>query len=105
MNISEQTNEELCRLLGSKLRQARLQQDLTQEQLAELTSLSISTIKGLEMGNGRIMSLITVMRGLGEEDIVSSLVANPASAVSSGRHKLPKTKRRASGKTGVPGMD
>ena len=51
--------------LGHRLRALRLQKNITQQQLAAITTLSLNTIKSLESGRGKLSSLIAVLRELG----------------------------------------
>lgn len=51
--------------LGQRLKTLRLQQNITQQALAEATLLSVGTIKSLEAGNAKLASVIAVLRELG----------------------------------------
>jgi len=51
--------------LGDRLRTLRLRKNITQEDLAERTLLSVGTIKSLEAGKGKLSTLVAVLRELG----------------------------------------
>lgn len=51
--------------LGDRLKALRLQKNITQQELAEATTLSLNTIKSLESGRGKLATLIAVLRELG----------------------------------------
>lgn len=68
------TPEELLVLLGQHIRHIRIQQTLTQEQLAHKANISLNAVKNLESGNdARTSSLIAVVRALGKEDWLNGL--------------------------------
>lgn len=50
--------------LGNRIKALRLRKNLTQKELAESATLSINTIKSLELGNGKLANLIAVLREL-----------------------------------------
>lgn len=51
--------------LGQRIRALRLRRNTTQKQLAEMTTLSLDTIKSLEAGKGKLATLIAILRELG----------------------------------------
>lgn len=51
--------------LGERIRQLRLRKNITQETLAERTLLAVGTIKSIESGKGKLLTLVTVLRELG----------------------------------------
>jgi transcriptional regulator with XRE-family HTH domain len=50
--------------IGKRLQALRLRRNVTQEALAERTTLSPTTIKSLEKGSGKLANLIAVLREL-----------------------------------------
>lgn len=59
------SNQQIRTDLGEKLASQRLAQNITQEQLAERSGVSLRTLKRLEKGeNSSIETLIKVMSGL-----------------------------------------
>ncbi len=63
--------------LGERLKQQRLRQNITQQQLADATTLSLNTIKSLESGKGKLASLIAVLRELGQLEQLNHFIAEP----------------------------
>lgn len=51
--------------LGNRLKALRLQKNVTQQALAEATTLSLNSIKALESGRGKLSTIIAVLRELG----------------------------------------
>ncbi len=61
--------------IGEKLKAVRLKQNITQQSLAEVSGLTLSTIRRMESGEiGAVSSLIRVLRVLGLLDYVQPLV-------------------------------
>ncbi len=60
--------------LGERLRTLRLRKNITQEDLAEHTLLSVGTIKSLEVGKGKLSTLIAVLRELGALDQLDQFI-------------------------------
>ena len=77
------TTEEWLAELGTSLRQRRLRAELTQEDLARLADLGLSSVKHLESGQGaNLASLVKVVRALGAEDWLAALALPDDPAVS-----------------------
>ncbi len=64
--------------LGARFRSLRLQRNVTQQALAEATTLSLNTIKALETGRGKLATVIAVLRELGALDQLDHFIP-PAS--------------------------
>ncbi len=60
--------------LGKRLRKLRLRKNITQEDLAERTLLSVGTIKSLETGKGKLSTLVAVLRELGTLDQLNHFI-------------------------------
>ena len=74
-NIYMLPDREICRKIGQKVRELRLRQNITQMSLAELSQISVSSVKKIENGDiGTFDSLMRVLRILGELDIFSPLM-------------------------------
>ena len=89
--------------LGNRLKALRLRKNITQQQLAEATTLSLNALKALEKGRGKLSTLITVLRELGALQELDSLI--PATTVSPLQlaKMQGKKRRRASGSRGAAG--
>ena len=60
--------------LGNRLKDLRLRHNITQQELAEATRLSVTTIKNLESGNGKLSAIIAVLRELGAIDQLENFI-------------------------------
>jgi transcriptional regulator with XRE-family HTH domain len=77
------TTEEWLAELGTNLRQRRIRAELTQEELARVAGLGLSSVKHLESGQGaNLASLVKVARALGAEDWLAALALPDDPAVS-----------------------
>ncbi|TRY30336.1 helix-turn-helix transcriptional regulator [Aliiglaciecola sp. M165] len=94
MNVNEMVAE-----LGTRLKQARLNSDLTQEAIAEKTGLSRKAIINAEKGNAQLKTLVSILIALGLEKHLDNFIpivsASPLQIAKSQR----SLKKRASGKT------
>jgi transcriptional regulator with XRE-family HTH domain len=86
--------------LGAQLKQMRLNRNLTQKQLGELSGLSRSAISDLENGAGGTMrSLVQLLRVLGKLEIFNHFKAEaPVSPIQIAKMRG-KIRKRASGTT------
>lgn len=74
-NIYMLTDIEICDRIGVKIKTVRLKQNMSQEELADKSGVSISTIKRMEDGEVKTLeSLIRILRTLGKLDIFIPLV-------------------------------
>lgn len=61
--------------IGQSLRQTRLQQDISQQGLADAAMVSLSTVRKIEKGEIRTVdALLRVLRTLGRLDVLQPLV-------------------------------
>ena len=86
--------------LGAQLKQMRLNRNLTQKQLGELSGLSRSAISDLENGAGGTMrSLVQLLRALGKLEILDHFKTEaPVSPIQIAKMRG-KIRKRASGTT------
>lgn len=64
MNYYSLTDAAIEAEIGSRLKALRLRRNITQQALADATGLSVTAIKGIEGGGGRLATLIAVLREL-----------------------------------------
>lgn len=83
--------------LGRRLRALRLRKNITQNQLAEATTLSLNVIKSLESGRGKLSSLVAVLRELGALDHLDSFIPEPSISPIQLAKMQGKHRERASG--------
>lgn len=100
------TTKEIIQRIGVSIKQHRLEQNITQQQLADRCGVSISSVKSLESGKGSTLeTFLQVTRALNKDGWVSYLEPvlrlSPleyADMVLKGRKK--HQRRRASGQKG-----
>jgi len=72
---STDTTEEILREVGARLRSFRLQQNVTQAQLAETAGVGQATVKRAEAGKSiRLESLVKILRALGRVEALDSFL-------------------------------
>ncbi|WP_346837095.1 helix-turn-helix transcriptional regulator [Microbulbifer sp. SAOS-129_SWC] len=96
MSFLGKSDRQILQILGKRLRQHRLHRDITQAQLAQRAGLSVSTIKGLEAGRGRLDSLIAVLRELQQLDALDAFLPDPGLSPLQLAERQGRPRRRAS---------
>ncbi len=88
-------------VIGQRVKQYRLNQDLTQEDLATLANVSLNAVKSAESGKSTLPTYVAILQALGHIDKL--LAAFPDEGVSPVQllKSTTKQKKRASGKTRV----
>jgi len=92
------TDKAITEELGKRIRSLRLKQNKTHEELANATMLSISTIKRLEKGNGKLLFLIAVLRELDALDHLNNFIPEITISPIKLAKLHGKKRQRASGK-------
>ena len=86
--------------LGERIRKLRLRNNITQENLAERTLLAVGTIKSLEVGKGKLSTLIAVLRELKAldqlEQFIPPITISPLKMAETNK-KSPHKRKRATG--------
>jgi transcriptional regulator with XRE-family HTH domain len=89
--------------LGTRLQAHRLNQNLSQAELAVTTGLARKTITNLETGHGgTLLTLIAVLRGLGLLNQLDTFIPAPGPSPIQLMKLAGKQRRRASGRRKVP---
>lgn len=91
-SISESmTDEAIAEELGQRLAQARLEQNRTQQELAEHLGINRMSYNRLEHGQGKVTTLIAALRALGKLDQLNAFLPDepfsPMEALKIGRPK------------------
>ncbi len=64
--------------IGSQIRRARLDLDISQEELARRANVSLGAVKTIERGDGSTLkTLIRIVRALGRQDWLAELAPEP----------------------------
>ena len=67
------TDQGLLNIIGEFVQQTRLQQNKTQQQVAEAAGINRSTVGQIEKGNGgTLLSLLQILRVLGQLPVLSA---------------------------------
>ncbi len=95
----EKTDQEWQRDLGRRLQQHRLNQNLSQAELAVATGIARKTITSIETGHGAtLLTLIAVLRGLGLVNQLDNFIPPPGPSPIQLVKLAGKQRRRASGR-------
>lgn len=71
------TTPELLHQLGERLRTYRIQENITQQDVAIKAGVAERTVRALERGRGTVETLVRVIRALNAPDPLSQLVPKP----------------------------
>ncbi len=92
------TDKGIAAELGHRIKSLRLRKNVTQQQLAEATSLSLNSIKSLESGRGKLTTLIAVLRELGVLHDLDNFIPEPGISPLQLARMRGKKRQRASGR-------
>ncbi len=91
---------EILAELGARVRRYRLQQDVTQADLAARASISARTLRSLEQGDDvQLTTLLRVLRALGRLDSLDAFLPAPRVSPLEMLANRMKERQRASGST------
>ena len=102
-DIYTRSNSQLTRLLGEKIKTVRLKRNVTQQSLADASSISLSSVKKVENGQiGSFDTLLRILRTLGMLESISALFEEEKLSPSEYYEMVNKakkhTRKRAAGK-------
>jgi len=100
MEFYSMTDKGIMSELGSRIKSLRLRKNLTQQQLSDAAALSLNTVKSLESGKGKLISLIAVLRELGALDVLDSFIPEVTISPLQLARQKGKKRKRASGVRG-----
>ena len=92
------TDEAIGAELGARLKAWRLRLNLTQQELSDATALSLNVIKSLEGGQGKLASLIAVLREFRLLDTLDTFIREPGVSPLQLARQKGRVRQRASGK-------
>ncbi len=79
MDFNTLSNQAVIKEIADRLRSSRLNANISQAELADLSGLGIVTIKRAESGKGNttLLSLIAILRVLGKLDQIDAFLPEP----------------------------
>ena len=100
------SDTQLSKRIGEKLKAIRLKRNITQQSLAEASSISLSSVKKVENGEiGSFNTLLRILRTLGMLDSISTLFEeeqlSPSEYYQMVNKAKKQTRKRAVGKLKV----
>jgi putative transcriptional regulator len=103
MIFNEMSDTAILNVIGTRVKQERLNQNRTQEILAEEARVGLNVIKNLESGEGcTLASLIRILRSLGKLDQLDMFLPEPGISPVQLAKFAGQQRREASGKRGRP---
>jgi transcriptional regulator with XRE-family HTH domain len=97
MDIYSLSDKGIGEELGGRIKSLRLRKNITQNELAEATTLSLNVIKSLESGKGKLSTLIAILRELGALDQLNNFIPEPSISPIQLAKMRGRARRRASG--------
>jgi transcriptional regulator with XRE-family HTH domain len=73
-NLKNMTNKAISLEIGERIEQMRLEQNLTQQQLADEIGLSRPSYRKLEAGSAKFENIIATLRVLGRLDLIENFI-------------------------------
>lgn len=98
MDIYTESDQQIARQLGQRIKSLRLRKNLTQQQLADAAALSLNSIKALEAGKSKLSTLIAVLRELGALDTIDNFIPEITISPIQLAKRKGKLRQRATGK-------
>ena len=98
MDFYGMTDSRIAAELGQRIRSLRLRNNVTQQQLAEATSLSLNSIKSLEAGKAKLSTVIAVLRELEALHQLDSFIPEPGISPLQLARMQGRKRQRASGR-------
>jgi transcriptional regulator with XRE-family HTH domain len=102
MDFYSLSDKAIAHELGARIKALRLRRNITQQELAEATTLSLNTIKSLESGSGKLASVIAVLRELGALDAIDNFIPEPSISPLQLARMQGRQRERATGKRRKP---
>ncbi len=98
------TNKAISLKIGERIEQMRLEQNLTQQQLADEIGLSRVSYRNLVNGSGKFENIIAILRALGRLDLMENFIPEtPFSPIE--QLKLQGKKRQRASRKNSPTYD
>jgi len=97
MIVESMTNQSISAEIGRRIEQLRLEQNLTQQQLADEIGLSRVSYRNLVNGGGKFENIIAVLRVLDKLELVESFIPETTFSPMEQLKLKGKQRQRASG--------
>lgn len=75
MKLSSGSPDAVATELGNRLKQARLNADLTQNELADKAGISIKLVQGAEKGKTQLVTLVAILQALDLAEQLNNFIA------------------------------
>lgn len=106
MDFDYISDEQIQKIIGTRLRRKRLNSNMSQDELATLSGVSRRTITNLEGGKGgSLLTLIAVLRGLNLLDNLAHFIPDVGISPAQIARLRGKERRRATGSRGRKAED
>ncbi len=97
MNFHFMTDQDIEKEIGERLKTIRLNRNITQKKLSEETLLSLTPIKSIEQGQGKIATLIAILREYDLLDNIDNLIPKQETSPIQLFERQGKQRKRARG--------
>lgn len=101
MNFEAMTDQAVAAELGRRMEQLRLEQNLTQQEVADAVGLSRVSYRKLAAGEGKFVNVIAVLRVLGQLALVEQFIPETTFSPMEQLKMRGKTRQRATGSRGA----
>jgi transcriptional regulator with XRE-family HTH domain len=98
MDYYSLTDSAIEKEIGARLRALRLRRNITQQALADAAGLSVTAVKGIESGGGRLSTLVAVLRELSALDQIEKFIPEVTISPLQLARRKGKQIKRASGR-------
>ncbi len=103
MDIAELSDKAAMALMGERIQRERLNQNLTQEELAECAGIGVRTVRSLEAGQKpTVETLIRALRALGRLGTIDAFLPEPGLSPLQLAKLQGRERQRASGRRQAP---
>lgn len=100
MNMESMTNRSISAEIGRRIEQIRLEQNLTQQQVADEIGLSRVSYRSLVSNGGKFENIIATLRVLGRLDLIEHFIPDTTFSPMEQLKLQGKKRKRASGEHG-----
>ena len=104
MDIAELSDKAAMTLIGERIQRERLNQNLTQEEMARRAGIGVRTVRSLEAGQKTtVETLVRVLRALGKLAALDAFLPEPGLSPLQLAKLQGRERQRASGRRQAPG--